>query len=166
VEADACDFRLARQSRLVIDTGGMFEHLLSRHEQESLYACVHEHLAPGGTFVVSTVFPKPGGMRTVAEEHWSSYRRPEGHEIRLSGASEYDPVTQTCTETAYRRWTDVTGEETVSVAPLARRLIFPQEMDALLHYNGFEVFERYGDYDFSPLAGDSRMVIHVCRSAA
>ena len=166
VEADACDFDLGARFGLVIDTGGMFEHLLAREEQERMLATVREHLAPDGSLVLATVLPGPQSMRDVAEEHWSSYRHDQGHEVRLSGSTEYDPVRQICIETAYRRWTDASGEEIVLVAPLPRRLVFPQEMESLLHYNGFEVVDRYGDYDFSPLTGDSRMVIHVCRSAA
>jgi hypothetical protein len=36
-------------------------------------------------------------------------------------------------------------------------------MEALLHYNGFEIVERYGDADCSPLTNESRAMIYVCR---
>ena len=43
------------------------------------------------------------------------------------------------------------------------RLTFPAEMEALLMENGFGVRERYGDYDFSPLADSSPNQLYVCQ---
>jgi hypothetical protein len=36
-------------------------------------------------------------------------------------------------------------------------------LEALLHYNGFEVIEQYGGYDRSPLTNVDEMMIVVCR---
>ena len=49
------------------------------------------------------------------------------------------------------------------LAPFALRIFFPQELEALLHYNGLTVCERYGDWDQSPLGEDSPMMIFVCK---
>jgi hypothetical protein len=42
------------------------------------------------------------------------------------------------------------------------RYTFPQELDALLHYNGFEVLRRYGDWNLEPLSAASPSIIVVC----
>jgi hypothetical protein len=34
-------------------------------------------------------------------------------------------------------------------------------MDALLHYNGFTVVERWGDLDFSPLTAQSKSMLYL-----
>lgn len=48
------------------------------------------------------------------------------------------------------------------MTPLAHRQFYPQEMEALLHYNGFEVRELYGDFERGPLVQTSDvMVWHV-----
>jgi len=57
----------------------------------------------------------------------------------------------------------VHDQEIVRVAPLSLRYFFPQEMEALLYYNGFEIVERYGDVDQSPLTNDSRYIIYICK---
>ena len=44
-----------------------------------------------------------------------------------------------------------------------QRYVFPEELEALLHYNGFAVTARYGDWDESELTGESRLLICVCR---
>jgi len=42
------------------------------------------------------------------------------------------------------------------------RMIFPQELDAILNYNGFKIDAKYGDYDQKPFTSDSRYQILVC----
>jgi hypothetical protein len=50
----------------------------------------------------------------------------------------------------------------VHVAPLQLRYTFPQEMETVLDCAGFEVIERFGDPDRSPLTVESRFLIYVC----
>jgi SAM-dependent methyltransferase len=166
VEADARSFRLDREFRLILETGSTFQHLLERADQEAVLSRVREHLAQGGYFVVSTVFPRLDLMQDLEEEDdWFTYEDEQGQEVRVSGTQHYNPLRQVKVETAYRRWYDAQGREMVREVPLALRLIFPQEMEVLLHYNGFEVVERYGDWDGSPLTAESRMMIYVCQKA-
>lgn len=48
------------------------------------------------------------------------------------------------------------------MTPLAQRQFYPQEMEALLHYNGYEVNALYGDFEKGPLVQTSDvMVWHV-----
>lgn len=90
-------------------------------------------------------------------------QRPDGQEIRVSGIDKYDELRQIRTETAYRRWVDANGQEILRVAPLSLRYIFPQEMESLLHYNGFEIVELYGDLDLNPVTNESSDLLYVCR---
>lgn len=43
--------------------------------------------------------------------------------------------------------------------PLALRQIFPQELEALLHYNGFEATEVFGDFHRGELTADSDVMV-------
>lgn len=45
------------------------------------------------------------------------------------------------------------------MTPLAHRQFYPQEMEALLHYNGFEVRELYGDFERGPLVQASDVMV-------
>jgi len=164
IEADARDFHLGRQFNLICAPGYVFEHLLDRPDQEAMLACVREHLAPDGLFVLAIRFPRPASMVNEEEEQdWFSYTAENGREIRVSGTDHYDPVRQIRHETAYRRWRDAEGREVTKKARLALRFIFPQEMEALWHYNGFTALHRYGDWDSSPLTEESRTIIYVSR---
>jgi SAM-dependent methyltransferase len=163
LEADARAFQLGRQVGLIFDVGEAFLHVLERADHEAILACVHEHLDPKGRFVLSTAFLRLEILTTQEEHDWFSYTTPQGVEVRVSGTTRYDPVRQIYHEDAIRRWRDATGQEVVRLAPLARRRFFPQELEALLHYNGFKTLHCYGDWDRSPLTETSPMMIFVCQ---
>jgi SAM-dependent methyltransferase len=164
VEADARRFDLGKQFNLIFLSSAGMQHLLTRADQEAALACVRAHLAPGGRFAFGVFFPHARGMESAEEEHeWFTYTNDLGQEVRVSGTDSYDDLRQVNTETAYRRWRNATGEEVLQVAPLSLRYYFPQELETLLHYNGFEVLERYGDWDRSPLTNESQMMIFVCQ---
>jgi SAM-dependent methyltransferase len=163
VLADARTFRLARRFRMIFESGSVFQHMLTRSDQEAFLARVREHLDDEGLFVFGTFFPHPEQLGSdEVEKEWFTKAHPGGWEIRVSGTEQYDELSQIKVETAYRRWTDASGEKIVRVAPLALRYTFPQEMESLLPYNGFSILERYGDNDGSPLTNESRRMIYVC----
>ena len=163
VLADAREYQLDRTFRLIFESGGVFQHMLTRADQETFLARVREHLDEDGLYMCKSIFPHPDLLGSVDEEKdWFTTQHPNGWEIRVSGTEHYDAVRQVKVETAYRRWKDANGEEIVRVAPLSLRYNFPQELEALLHYNGFKVVERYGEDDSSPLTNESRMLIYIC----
>jgi SAM-dependent methyltransferase len=164
VEADVRDFHLGKQFSLICAPGFVFEHLLERPEQEAMLACVREHLADEGLFIIAVRFPHLKSItNTEGEQDWFSYTDESGREVRVSGTDYYDPVRQIGHETAYRRWYDKDDKEVTRRARLALRYFFPQEMEALLHYNGFSVLHRYGDWDSNPLTEESNRLIYLCR---
>jgi SAM-dependent methyltransferase len=164
VLADVRTFQLDRTYRLIFESGSVFQHMLSRPDQEAFLTRVREHLDEDGLFVFGTFFPHLDMLESVEEEkEWFITHHPDGREIRVSGTECYDELRQVKVETAYRRWQDATGKDVTKVAPLALRYNFPQELEALLHYNGFTVVERYGDNDRSPLTNESRLMIYVCQ---
>ena len=67
--------------------------------------------------------------------------------------------------TAYRRWREGNREQT-KVTRIAVRYTFPQELEALLHYNGFTIIRQYGDWSLEPLTAASPSIIVVCRKRA
>jgi hypothetical protein len=45
---------------------------------------------------------------------------------------------------------------------LILRYIMPQDLETLLHYNGFKVVARYSDYDGSPITQAEPGYIYLC----
>ena len=164
IVADIRSYRLDQKFRLIFETGCVFQHLLERHDQEAFFARAMEHLDKDGQFVLNLIFPHSDLLDNVeTEKEWFTYPHPDGSIVRVSGTEYYDPIRQVKVETAYRRWSDVNRNEIVRVAPLSLRYIFPQEMEALLHYNGFKIIDRFGNCDGSGLTEKSPRLIYVCR---
>jgi hypothetical protein len=65
----------------------------------------------------------------------------------------------------YRRWNEGEEEHT-RVSRIALRYTFPQELAALLHYDGLNIIRQYGDWDLEPLTAASRSIFVVCRKRA
>jgi len=64
--------------------------------------------------------------------------------------------------TGTKRWHD--GEQGhTQITRTALRYSFPQELAALLHYNGFTILRQYGDWNEEPLTAASPGIISVCR---
>ncbi len=167
VLADVRHFQLKGTFGLIFETGSVFQHLLTRFDQESYFAGVQEHLEEDGLFIFALMFPHPDLLTSEeAEKDWFQYEDNHGHRVRVSGTECYDPIRQVKLETAFRRWVDDRGQEVLKVAPLSLRYTFPQEIKTLLHYNRFEIAGQFGDWDCSPLTDRSRLMIFVCKKRA
>lgn len=163
IEADIRTFQLETRFQLIFTTGFVFHHLLNRPDQEATLARVREHLAPQGQFVIDAWFLRPESMVDIPEEKaWYSYVDNDGHEVKVSGIERYDLLQQIWDQTIYRRWYNSEGKQVTRRTRLAFRYIFPQEMEALLHYNGLRVLSRYGDWDRGPLTDEGGCHIYVC----
>jgi SAM-dependent methyltransferase len=187
VEGDARTFDLGEQFRLVFLTGNAFQAFLTRADQEALLGRVRAHLAADGLFAFETRNPRwrtppptdpvaashplshPAGEGLFAfletretEEVGPAYTDNQGIEVRVSRTQVYDPIAQILHWTTYRRRRTGDQEQT-RITRIAVRFTFPQELEALLHYNGFAILRQYGDWDRQPLTAASSSIIVVCR---
>jgi len=173
IEGDARVFGLDERFRLIFLTGNAFQAFLTNADQEALLGRVRAHLRDEGLFAFETRNPRwrtgedrDGlfvDLETRAEEETRpSFTDAEGREVRESRTRTYDHVAQVLHWTSYRRWHEGEQERT-KITHTALRYTFPQELAALLHYNGFTVARRYGDGDGEPLTAASPSIIVVCR---
>ena len=173
VEGDARTFDLGEQFRLIFLTGNAFQAFVTNAEQEALLQRVQAHLHEKGLFAFETRNPLFPNTKTregffplletrTKEEDRYSFINANGHEVRESTTQVYDHVTQILHLTGYKRWHDGEGEQT-KITRTALRYTFPQELIALLHYNGFIVLRQYGDWNEEPLTATSPSIISVCR---
>jgi SAM-dependent methyltransferase len=160
---DIRHFHLNKLFGLIFETGSVFQHLLTREDQELYLSRVKEHMEYDGRFIFSLMFPHPELLISDEnEKEWYQYKDKNGNNIVVSGTDLYDPIRQVKLETAYRRWVESDGREILRIAPLSLRYTFPQEIETLLNYNGFDIVDKFGDCDYSQLTNKSRMMIFVC----
>ena len=163
VEADARGFDLGRQYRFIYLTGNAFQAFLRREDQESLLASVKHHLAVDGTFAFETRNPSGHDLSPIPnEEYERSYTSVEGNRVDLSYTQIYDPLAQVMHWTTYRHWS-YDGGDHVKETHIACRFTHPQELQALLYYNGFQIFQQYGNWNKEPLTASSPSIINICK---
>ena len=162
VEADARSFELGMRYQFIFITGNAFQAFLRREDQEALLASVKQHLLPGGIFAFETRNPSGHDLTDQSEEEFDqSYVSVEGYRVSVSSIQTYDPVAQVIQWTSYRRWND--GErDHKKETHIACRFTYPQELEALLHYNGFQVIQQYGYWDKQMLSAASPSIISIC----
>lgn len=151
VEGDMREIDLKRRFPLVVCAFNTFLHLYTRADIEAFFERVRGHLAPGGRFVFDISLPQPGDLDRDPNRAYSAprFRHPTtGQVVKYAERFDYDAARQILFVTM--EFTPVDGGEPW-VVPLAHRQFFPQEIEALLHYNGFEVEEARGDFSDEPL---------------
>jgi SAM-dependent methyltransferase len=135
---DVRNFHLATRYPLIFTYGAVFNHLLTRADQEAMLSRVYQHLAPGGKFLVDVSFKHPNRMVDVAEEQaWYSFTDDQGRQITVSGTDRYDHGQQIWVQTSRQSWLEDGRTKRSQPVQLALRYLMPQEMETLLHYNGF-----------------------------
>jgi SAM-dependent methyltransferase len=156
--------RLRRKFPLVIAPFNVFMHLYTRRDLERALATVHAHLAPRGLFVFDVLTPD---LRAMVRDPGRLYRGPsfklDGKRYDYFEAFDYDAVRQVQLVSMVFQSLDELSD--LRSLPLSQRQFFPEELAMLLHYNGFEVVRRYGDFTGGVLTEDSESQIVIARKS-
>ena len=158
--------RLGRRFPLVLCPFNTLLHLYERRDVERFLARVRDHLAPRGELVLDVSIPQPAELARDPGRPYPSprFRYPEpgggGPVVRYAERFDYDRLRQVLF--VAMEFAPADGSEPW-MTPLAHRQFHPQELLALLHYNGFAVTERHGDFHGGPLVQTSDTMILHCR---
>ncbi|HLW01142.1 MAG TPA: class I SAM-dependent methyltransferase [Ktedonobacterales bacterium] len=163
VVADARAFQLQRQFSLIYMLENAFQFFLTRADQEALLARVREHLTPEGCFLFETRNPTPRNLLHTRHPDPQHYPLPDGGQLVTTEAQVYDPMTQIQHYIRHLTFTHPDGQTEERKLRVALRYVYPQEMEALLFYNGLQVRAVYGSWQQEPLTATSRSMIYVCQ---
>ncbi|HEX6246030.1 MAG TPA: class I SAM-dependent methyltransferase, partial [Polyangiales bacterium] len=162
---DARRLRLNRKFGLVIAPFNVFMHLYTRRDLEQALASVRAHLAPRGRFVFDVTMPD---LRLMTRTPGRLYRAPDvvhprtGARYQYFEAFEYDAARQVqLVSMVFQNLDDLSD---VKSLPLSQRQFFPEELKALLHYNGLQVEHMWGDFERGVLNQDSETQVIVARA--
>jgi hypothetical protein len=148
---------------LVLCTFNTFLHLYTRRDVERFLARVRDHMVRGGRFVFDVSLPEPSELASDPNKAYRTprFRHPTRGVVRYAERFDYDPLSQVLMvdmefEPKGRpdeRWS----------TPLAHRQFYPAELEALLHYNGFDVVELHADYERKAPDRDATMLVYHCK---
>ncbi len=167
VRADMRRFAFARRFPLVSCPFNAFQHLYTRADVEACLACVRAHLEPDGLFLLDVLMPDVDYLNRPAFKRYPGvrFKHPSyGAHYTYSEQSGWDPVGQVNQMWFhYDHSDDVEGSGPPHVCrQLSHRYFFPAELEALLHYNGFEQIAVYGDFEEGALDADAESQVVVC----
>jgi hypothetical protein len=137
-------------------------HTYTRARKSKLASAVRRHLAVGGRFGIELFNPS---LALLAREAGRRYPVGDyedeltGERFTLSEEVRYDPASQVNHISWHFLGDGVDREDLLS---FEMRQFFPQEIDALLEYNGFMVERKYGGYDGEVFAGSSPKQLIIC----
>lgn len=165
VKADMRNFYLDKAFSLIILPANALCHLLDLGDFEACLANVRKHLAPNGRFVIDVFVPKIELLINKPGERFSfsEYDDPDGRgRIVVTESYIYESDTQIKRIKTYH---SIPGEDAEIEGKLNMRMYFPQELDALIKYNGFVLECKYGSYDQTAFDTESEKQLVVCRLA-
>ena len=166
VKADMRDFDLGKAFSLIILPFNALCHLLDLNGFEACLASVRRHLTYGGRFVIDVFVPKMELLVDKPGERssFSEYDDPDGRgRIVVTESYIYEPDTQIKRIKTFR---SIPGKDEEVEGELNMRMYFPQELDALIKYNGFVIDGKFGDYAqtaFDSKAGKQLVVCSVVK---
>jgi SAM-dependent methyltransferase len=163
VVADARMFQLQKQFSFIYMLENAFQFFLTREDQEAMLARVQEHLLPEGCFLFETRNPSPRNLLEVRHPQGDTFATPDGGHLVVTEQQHYDPMTQIQHYTRHLAFLQPGGKRDEKTLRVALRYVFPQEMEALLYYNGFQICSSYGNWQQEPLSAASPSMIYVCQ---
>jgi SAM-dependent methyltransferase len=162
-KGDIRDFKIDRKFSLILLLGNSLQHLTTRKDVEKCFDAVKKHLMPNGRFIVEVFNPSLKILSRDSDENVldSVYETDKGKMI-LTGKVNYDEAAQ-INHITWNYQNVLTGES--KEFSFTMRQFFPQELDALLHYNGFHIGEQFGDRNGKKFESSSPRQIVVVNKA-
>jgi SAM-dependent methyltransferase len=167
VAGDCRSFDLGRKFGLIFMAFNSMQHLHDYASLSALFANVRKHLAEDGRFVFDVFNPKleilarSSGDRRLERE----YQDPEGRgTMAFEHSATYDDASQVSHIQCYFVRRGPNGEEVeVREEELHLRSFFPQELDLLVRSQGFEIMDKFGNFERKAFgSGDPKQVL-VCK---
>ena len=163
VVADARTLQLGKQFSFIYMLEHVFQFFLTRADQEAMLARVREHLLPEGCFLFETRNPSPRNLFELSRPEGEKFTLPDGGHLLITAQQHYDSLTQIQHYISHHTFYHPDGQHEEKSLRTALRYVFPQELESLLYYNGFQIRERYGTWQQAPLTPASPEIIIVCQ---
>jgi len=162
IQGDVREVRLGRKFNVVTIPFTSIGHMTDRKSLEAALETVRAHLAGDGTFILDFFNPNPAYFildkrdKGVIAEYDDPYG--DGH-VTIEETNDYDKAAQiNRVKWSFRR----DGKEFKQI-DLDIRIFYPEELLLILDHNGFDVVERYGDFDLSEFTSDSPKQVLFCK---
>ncbi|MCD4658091.1 MAG: class I SAM-dependent methyltransferase [Planctomycetes bacterium] len=162
IHADIRNFKLERKFSLIYLPFNSIAHLYTRKDIEQCFQKVRQHLESEGRFIIDYFNPDLSFLVRDIQKRFpvSSFQDEEtGARVTINESNEYDRATQI----NHIKWFKKIGIRNEEINRLTMRIFYPQELDRLIEYNGFEIVDKFGKFDETPFTSDSPTQIIVSK---
>ncbi len=162
IEADCRDFNIDKKFNLILFPFNSIAHIHDLESIEACFSCVKKHLKDNGKFIIDMFnpcldrFTRDSSTRYPVASLYDTYNKKT---ITITESNTYDTNTQINRIKWYYKNENEIDE---IVNELNMRIYYPQELDALLKYNGFTIESKFGNYDESSFVSASPKQLIIC----
>ena len=157
MKGDMTDFDLGEKFKLIFIPAQSLTHLYTLEEIEKCFACVRKHLTDDGRFLIELFNPSLEILLQTTDRYFT---KGGAESIAVDSNSFYDTAAQIKhIELIFR---GKTGESD-AILTFKMRQFFPQEIDALLKYNGFRIERKFGSHREEIFDFDSPKQLIICQ---
>jgi len=160
IQADMTNFNLSRKFSVIIIPAAALNWVLENKSIEKCLTCIKDHLNQDGRFIFNVFNPNLEILQRDPSKKYDidKYPDPDGKgTVVVTTSNYYNKATQISHITTYY---SVRNDEIVKNLNL--RMFFPQELDALLDYNGFKIDQKYGSFTEKTFDSESNWQIVIC----
>jgi SAM-dependent methyltransferase len=145
---DIIHFQLEEKFDLILCIHNSFSHVNGLENLRLFFDSVKRNLTNDGTFILQVFNPDFYFFTRDPEEKYplKTYQDPYSDEmVELLENNYYDDESQI----NYMKWYFQIGEKEI-VKSFNQRVYFPQELDYLVQLFGFEIVDKFGDFEETP----------------
>lgn len=163
IVGDCRDFDLNKKFDVIFIPFNSICHIYKTEDVINFFSCVKKHLKEKGIFIISVFNPAMEYLTRKNDDLYKiySYNDPYGQgPVEIWERTDYDNSTQISNLKWHFRFKK-SGEE--HIFPLNMKMYFPVELESILKMSGFEILEKYGDFDLSKFRKNSPFQIPIAR---
>ncbi|AXG70547.1 glycine/sarcosine N-methyltransferase [Kordia sp. SMS9] len=163
IEADMRTFELPEQYDLIFIPFNSVHHLYTNEDLFQTLKAVKKHLKKDGVFIFDCFNPNLPFIVEGGKElkEISKYKTDDGRKIVIKEIMHYESSTQI----NRIEWHYFINGEFDSIQNLDMRMFFPQELNAYLQWNGFNIIHKLGSFEEEAFQDTSDKQIFVCNVA-
>jgi len=160
INADIRTLELEEKYDLIFIPFNSIHHMYQNEDLFDVFSVVKKHLKKGGQFLFDCYNPN---IRYIVEaekelKEIAEYTTSDGRKIRIKQAMQYESKTQI----NRIEWHYFINDMFDSVQNLDMRMYFPQELEAYLKWNGFQIIEKFGNFKEEEFHDNSEKQVFVC----
>jgi SAM-dependent methyltransferase len=166
VQENMSTVRLGQKFRMAFIALGSFGHVCTRQEQRQTLAVVHDHLTPGGRFILDISNSDVRYMEQLSGQvlHQGTWERDDGA-LLSHFVSPASSQTKHMLELTHFYEEHQQGEAIRRTVTTTYLYLFGRnEVELLLEEAGFGIIDVYGDYELSPFEHDSPRMIFIAQA--